>query len=53
MARMKKNDESLGFQNKGYFVLWLQKQDGKKVRLDRHSRKVDLDKLKILLDDQN
>ncbi len=53
LARMRNNDESLGFQNKGYFVLWLQNEGGKKIRLDRHSRKIDLDKLKNLLENQN
>lgn len=48
MARIKNEDESSGFQNKGYFVLWLQ-VGNKKIQLDRHSRKVDLEKLKNLL----
>ena len=49
VARMKATDETAGFQNKGYFVLWLVGKDGKKIQIDRHSRKVDLDKLKALL----
>lgn len=49
VARMKNTPEAAGFQNKGYFVLWLKTKQGKKVQLDRHSRKVDLDKLKTLL----
>ena len=48
IARIKNEEESTGFQNKGYFVLWLKVGD-KKVQLDRHSRKVDLEKLKVLL----
>jgi hypothetical protein len=53
MARMKNSNESAGFQNKGYFVLWLHLKAGKKISLDRHSRKVDLEKLKNLLEHQN
>ena len=49
MARLKGGDESAGFQNKGYFILWLKSADGKKIQIDRHSRKVDLEKLKNLL----
>lgn len=49
VARMKNTPEAAGFQNKGYFVLWLKTKEGKKIQIDRHSRKVDLDKLKILL----
>lgn len=49
VARMKNTEESAGFQNKGYFVLWLTKKDKKKILIDRHSRKVDLEKLKALL----
>ncbi len=50
VARMKGGEEAQGFQNKGYYVLWLHTQDGKRIQLDRHSRKVDLDKLKNLLE---
>jgi hypothetical protein len=50
IARMKASEESQGFQNKGYFVLWLRTADGKKVALDRHSRKADLIKLQSLLE---
>ena len=49
VARMSNTPDDAGFQNKGYFVLWLKTKEGKKIQLDRHSRKVDLDKLKILL----
>lgn len=49
VARMKGDGESLGFQNKGYFILWLKNKDGKRIQIDRHSRKADLDKLKKLL----
>jgi hypothetical protein len=50
VARMKNSPESTGFQNKGYFVLWLKAPDGKKILLDRHSRKADLEKLRALLE---
>ena len=49
IARMRNTDESAGFQNKGYFVLWMKLKNGKRIQLDRHSRKVDLEKLKSLL----
>lgn len=50
LARLKANPNELGFQNKGYFTLYLEKEDGKKIQLDRHSRKSDLEKLKSLLE---
>jgi hypothetical protein len=50
MARMKALENEIGFQNKGYFVLWLERNEGKKIQLDRHSRKQDLEKLKLLLE---
>lgn len=48
VARMNRTAENSGFQNKGYFVLYLLKAK-KKIALDRHSRKADLEKLKALL----
>ena len=48
VARMNRSPENAGFQNKGYFVLYLRKGE-KKIVLDRHSRKADLEKLKTLL----
>lgn len=48
VARMNRTVENAGFQNKGYFVLYL-KQGEKKIAIDRHSRKVDLEKLRTLL----
>jgi len=50
IARMKANQENLGFQNKGYFILWLITDNGKKIALDRHSRKADLLKLQNMLE---
>lgn len=49
VARLKGGPEAVGFQNKGYFTLWLRTQDDKVVRLDRHSRKADLEALAALL----
>jgi hypothetical protein len=50
VARMKSNEENLGFQNKGYFILWIKTKEGKKIQIDRHSRKTDLEKLKTLIE---
>jgi hypothetical protein len=50
VARMKGSEESVGFQNKGYFILWITTSSGKRYALDRHSRKVDLQKLQELLE---
>lgn len=50
VARMNSREDNVGFQNKGYFVLWLKSKDGKRIQLDRHSRKVDLEKLKGLIE---
>jgi hypothetical protein len=49
VARSRGDEESAGFQNKGYFILWLRTQDGKRINIDRHSRKADLMKLESLL----
>jgi hypothetical protein len=50
MARIQGAPDSVGFQNKGYFVLWLKSKEGRNIQIDRHSRKVDLEKLKALLE---
>jgi hypothetical protein len=49
IARLKGGQEAAGFQNKGYFVLNLKDQQGRKIQLDRHSRKADLEKLRQML----
>ncbi len=49
MARMKNTPESVGFQNRGYFTLQLIAPDGKKILIDRHNRRVDLEKLKEMM----
>ncbi len=49
LARIKGGEEAVGFQNKGYYVLWVNTKDGKRIQVDRHSRKVDLLKLEELL----
>lgn len=50
VARMNSNETNLGFQNKGYFILWLTSKAGQRIQLDRHSRKADLEKMKALLE---
>ncbi len=50
VARMRGDESAAGFQNKGYFILWLTFKDGRRIQIDRHSRKADLDKLKLLLE---
>lgn len=50
VARIKSNESNVGFQNKGYFVLWLKSKNGQKILVDRHSRKADLEKLKKLIE---
>lgn len=50
VARMKADEGTQGFQNKGYFILWLKSKDGKRIQVDRHSRKADLEKMKNLLE---
>jgi hypothetical protein len=49
VARMAAREESQGFENKGYYVLWITLDSGKKILIDRHSRKADLLKLKTLI----
>lgn len=49
VARTKNTPESVGFQNRGYFTLHLLASDGKRIMLDRHNRKADLEKLKEML----
>lgn len=49
IARLKKENEELGHQNKGYYVLYFKDQNQKENILDRHSRKIDLIKLQELL----
>lgn len=49
VARIKGGEEAAGFQNKGYFILFLTSKDGKKINVDRSSRKADLIKIQELL----
>ncbi len=49
VARSRGDGDSAGFQNKGYFILWLKTKEGKRINIDRHSRKADLVKLESLL----
>jgi hypothetical protein len=48
MARIKDEKARAGFENKGYFILTVTTKD-KETIIDRHSRKIDLEKLKTLL----
>jgi len=48
MAKIHNKQELKGFENKGYFELHA-KSSGKNIFIDRHSRKVDLLKMKDLL----
>jgi hypothetical protein len=49
VARLRGGDESRGFQNKGYFTLWVRTAGEELVLVDRHSRKADLLALQTLL----
>jgi hypothetical protein len=49
VARMKNTPESIGFQNRGYFTLHLETPEGKRILIDRHNRKADLEKLREML----
>lgn len=49
VARMKNTPESVGFQNRGYFTLHLRPASGKRILIDRHNRKIDLEKLRDLI----
>jgi hypothetical protein len=49
VARMKNTPETIGFQNRGYFTLHLRSADGKRILIDRHNRRADLEKLRELI----
>lgn len=49
VARLRAQEGTQGFQNKGYFILWLKVSDKDRITVDRHSRKVDLEKLLELI----
>jgi hypothetical protein len=50
VARIQGGEAAIGFQNKGYFVLWANQLEKKSIAIDRHSRKTDLESLKIILE---
>lgn len=50
VARLKGGDEALGFQNKGYFILWALTAQERAIAIDRHSRRADLQALVALLE---
>lgn len=49
VAKMRKDSDMKGFENKGYFELFATSSTGKKIFLDRHSRKADVLKIRDLL----
>lgn len=49
VARLKGGEEQRGFQNKGYYTLWVETVEKKFIQIDRHSRKADLSALEALL----
>lgn len=49
VAKMQSSAQMKGFENKGYFQMFLITSDDQRVFLDRHSRKADLVKMKELL----
>ena len=50
MARLQNKEEMRGFQNKGYFELYAISADNQKILIDRHSVKIELEKIMHLLD---
>jgi len=49
VAKLEQKNEMVGFQNKGYFEMHALLASGIKILVDRHSRKVDLEKTALLL----
>lgn len=49
MAKLHNDPDMRGFQNKGYFELFATLDDGRKILVDRSSRKADLVKLQNIL----
>lgn len=49
VAKMQSSSQMRGFENKGYFQMFLITKSDERVFLDRHSRKADLEKMKTLL----
>ena len=50
IAKIKNDPKMRGFQNKGHFYLYGLTQRGEIFMVDRHSRKIDLEKLKVWLE---
>jgi hypothetical protein len=50
LARMRQEQKMEQYMNKGYFELWGKREDGTQFFIDRHSRKMDLVKIKNLLE---
>lgn len=49
LAKMKQDPTLKGFENKGYFELWMELDNDKSILLDRHTRRVDLTRIAELL----
>ena len=49
MAKMEQNQQYRAFQNQGYYILFFFDIEGRKIFLDRNSRKADLKQLATLL----
>jgi hypothetical protein len=49
VAKMQSNPDLRGFENKGYYELYAITVQDREVRIDRHSRKADLVKIRSLL----
>ena len=50
MARMGQDPSLRAFYNQGYYILFAVDEKGKKIPIDRHSRKSDLKKVALLLE---
>ena len=50
LAKLSNDPQMRGFQNKGHFYLYGISQNGNQFMIDRHSRKIDLEKLKAWLE---
>lgn len=48
-ARIKENNELIGYQNRGYFQIFARDENGKNHLIDRHSQKRELQRLSQLL----
>ncbi len=49
VAKLKRDPNLVGFENRGYFELFVESERGEMIKIDRHSKKGDLEKLKAFL----